>query len=492
MLKVLQPIDRVAIALILLLSLVIGLLVGGSQVCGTNCFFHSGPRVSDFTWQNRQIGAEDTAFILTFDRPMNEASVEQNLSIDPSLPGKISWAGNKIAYTLTAPAPYGTNYELELEGAKEQIGQQQGQTIEPFIGRFSSRDRAFAYIGVQGEERGRLIFYNWTKDKKKILTPAALVVMDFEFYPKGEKILFSAARNENEGQGLPDNQLYSVTTELSSNTSNKVNLIVDSKDYYNLQFDLSQNGEIIVVQRVSKKDPGDFGLWMIRDSKRPQPLNNPPGGDFLIAPDSKTLAMAQGEGIALMPLEPDAQPIDFLPKFGTIVNFSRDGRSAVMVNFNTDNPKLRYIKSLYLVNNQGLQKKLLDTDGSILDCQFDPNATTLYCLLTKLLEGEEYQEQPYLASIDLKTNKLTPILAFPKYQNITMSLASDGLGVLFDQVVAAGTSTKEDDFLRTDSGEAIARSNLWLTIPPSVTPSESSKADLEKLPLLGFHPQWSP
>lgn len=492
MLKFLEPIDRVAIALILLLSLVIGLLVGGSKVCGTNCFFHSGPRVRNFSWQDRQIGAEDTAFILTFDRPMNETSVEQNLSIEPSLPGKFSWAGNKLAYTLTAPAPYGTNYELELEEAREQIGQRQGQAIEDFVGRFSSRDRAFAYIGIEGEEKGRLILYNWTKDKKKILTPANLVVMDFKFYPKGEKILFASARRENESQSLPDNQLYSVTTELNSNTPNEVTLVLDSQDYHNLQFDLSQDGRIIVVQRVSKKDPGEFGLWMIRDRSKPQPLNNPPGGDFLIAPDSQTIAMAQGEGVALLPLEPQAQPIDFLPKFGTIVNFSKDGRSAAMVNFNTDNPKLRYIKSLYLVNNQGVEKKLLDTDGSILDCQFNPNATTLYCLLTKLLEGEEYQEQPYLAAIDLKTNKLTPILAFPKYQNITMSVASDGLGVLFDQVIAAGTSAKENDLLRTDSGEPIVGSNLWLTIPPTVTASESSKADLEKLPLLGFHPQWSP
>ncbi len=45
--------------------------------------------------------------VLTFDRPMDHASVEKNLVIDPPLPGKLSWAGRRLAYTLTSPIPYG-------------------------------------------------------------------------------------------------------------------------------------------------------------------------------------------------------------------------------------------------------------------------------------------------------------------------------------------------------------------------------------------------
>ncbi|NEZ57370.1 hypothetical protein DXZ20_17160, partial [Leptolyngbyaceae cyanobacterium CCMR0081] len=73
-----QPLDRLAQAMIALLALVIGgmVLFGGP----------AASKVRDFTWQNRQIGAEDTAFLLTFSRPMDHTSVEQNLTIEPPLP----------------------------------------------------------------------------------------------------------------------------------------------------------------------------------------------------------------------------------------------------------------------------------------------------------------------------------------------------------------------------------------------------------------------
>ena len=95
---------------------------------------------------------------------------------------------------------------------------------------------------------------------------------------------------------------------------------------------------------------------MLKDQGKPQPLNVR-GGEFLITPDSQTLAIAKGEGIALLPLKPGANPLDFLPKFGRVLSFSRDGRAAAMVNYNTDNAKLKYTRSLFYVNNQGIQKE---------------------------------------------------------------------------------------------------------------------------------------
>ncbi len=48
------------------------------------------PQVREFNLQNRQIGAEDTAFTLTFNRQIDRASVAKQLQIAPPLPGKIS------------------------------------------------------------------------------------------------------------------------------------------------------------------------------------------------------------------------------------------------------------------------------------------------------------------------------------------------------------------------------------------------------------------
>ncbi|HHP7229608.1 MAG TPA: hypothetical protein ACFCUY_01965 [Xenococcaceae cyanobacterium] len=487
----LQPIDSIAIALITFLSLIMGLLIWNSHSCSDRCWFEVQPQVEEFSWQNLLIGAEDKAFLMTFNRPMDRQSVEQNLAIEPPLPGKFSWAGNKLAYTLRVPAPYGETYRVFLQKARQRFAQETelGQEITPFFSQFQTRDRAFAYLGSEAEERGRLILYNWTQQQKTILTPENLTVFDFEPYPQGDRILFSAADKSSGIDGIRMLQLYTVTTGLNDSEPNsQLKLVLDNQEYQNNKFDLSQDGKTIVLQRLNRNNPQDFGLWVLQEDNSLQPLKNSTGGDFLVTPDSKTLAVAQGEGIALFPLQPEAEPLDFLPKFGRVVSFSADGMAAAMINYNTDNQDLKYTRSLFYVNNQGVQKELLNLAGSIIDCQFNPTATQLYCLLSELKPGDEYREQPYLAAIDLKTSETTPLLALPEYQDSRISIAPDGLGVLFDQVLTTDTLSS-NDITTTDSGETIVTSRLWLLIPPSET---APQHQVEQLPFIGFNPQWIP
>ncbi len=493
-LKLLQPIDKLAIILIIIFGFIMGILVGGEKFCQNNqCWFTPLPKVRDFNWQNQEIGSEDKAFILTFDRPMDHESVEKNLVIDPPLNGKFSWVGRRVAYTLDTPAPYGEKYKISLQDATEKFRDQKeiGKVMKPFKDEFKTRDRAFAYIGVKEEELGRLILYNWTQEKKVILTPSHLVVSSFKFYPKNKKILFTGATKGS--QDLQDPQLFTIDLpekiEEYSLDQNNLTLIVNNNDYKVLDFDLSPDGKIIVLQRLNRKKPDDFGLWILEEGQELTPLNDSQGGQFLIAPDSETLAMIKGEGLALLPLKNDTEVLDFLPNFGSILNFSPDGTSAVMIDFNTQNAELRYIRSLYWVNNQGVQKKLLDVNGSILGCQFNPNGKKLYCLLTRLLETEEYQEQPFLTEINLENSQVTPLLQLPKYQDIKFSIAPDGIGLLFDQVVTSN-NINSPDILRTNSGEIIVDGNLWLYVTEPIDPSIINKSQYSILPFNGIRPQW--
>ncbi len=480
----LQPIDKIAIALIILLTLVMVLLVSLGNACGNNCLFNTGARVSNFSWENKTIGGEDQAFLLTFNRPMDRTTVEKNLVVKPPLPGKISWSGLRLAYTLKTPAPYGETYQVSLTQARDKFaaGNKQGQIMQPFVEKFYTRDRALVYIGSQGEENGRLVLFNWTQQRKTILTPNNLIVFDFESYPKGDRLLFSAANKDSGVDGIRTLQLYTVTTGVDHDQTNnfqpQLKLVLDNQKYQNNKFDLSQDGQTIVVQRISPDNTSEFGLWAISENKPPEPLNNSPGGDFLITPDSQAVAVAQGEGIALLPLQPNAKPIDFLPKFGQVLSFSADGSGAAMINYNTDNPKLRYTRSLFYVNNQGIQKELLNIKGSIIDCQFNPTATSLYCLLTKPeIIGEEYLEKPYIAEIDLTTAKTTNLLSLSKYQDSKISIAPDGLSILFNQISSSDSETA---------------SSLWLLIPSSSNSSNSAVYHAEPLPFIGFNPQWLP
>ena len=494
-----EPIDKVCLSLMAILMLAIGLLLEANKICINNdCLFNNYPRVKEFSWQNRKIGASDTAFILTFERPMDRQSVEKNLVIEPPLPGRISWAGKRLVYTLNSPIPYGKDYRLSLQGAREKFRGKDnlGAVIETFVAEFHSRDRAFAYLGSEGEDTGKLILYNLSKQNKTILSPDNLAVVDFKFSPNGEYIVFSATAKDSGIEGLRNLQLYKVTTGLSSTNRmtkipGEIELILDNKDYQNNKFDLAgENGEKIIVQRINRENPADFDLWLVEAGNPPQRLNNQ-GGEFVITPDGKAIAIAQGEGIAIIPLEVEAKPLDFLPKYGRILTFSNNGVGAAMINYNTDNPQLRYTRSLVYVNNQGIEKELLNLKGSIIDCEFNPSGSNLYCLLTELIETEqEYRERPYFALIDINSAKAIPIVALPNYQDIELSIAPDGFGILFDQVITSNQQkTEVEEELITDSSESIVGSRLWLLTLPSL---QSPAPKLEELPIAGFNPQWSP
>ena len=484
--KLAQPIDKLAIALIVLFSLIMGLLIWGGTACKDECLFHAGAKVSSFSWDDKTIGGQDRAFILTFNRPMDRDSVEENLTISPPLPGKISWSGLRLAYTLDNPAPYGEAYQVTLAGAKERFPNQEqsGGEIQPFDAQFHSRDRALAYVGTEGEEAGRLILSNWTRSQKTVLTPPNLTVFDFKSDPQGNYLLFSAADSSQGIEGIGYLKLYKVaTTRLDSATEkgSTVELVLDNREYQNNKFDISQDGTTIVVQRLNRSNPEDYGLWKLVEGKSPQVFTNNQVGDFLITPDSQAVAVAQGEGIALLPLEDYAEPLDFLSRFGRVLDFTADGTGAAMINYNTDREDLKYTQSLYYVNSQGIEKELLNTEGSIQNCQFDPTAEHLYCWLTELSKKATYTEKPYLAQINLKTEKINTLVTIPKYQESQVSVAPDGLGILFERSLG-----------RVYSGIPGEKKNsIWLAIPAENL-ADTKNSSIEQLPLIGFHPQWLP
>jgi len=495
--KSIQSFDRIAITLIVGLTIAIVILLFQGD--------HSVPRVRSFTWQNKQIGVEHDRFVITFTRPMDHASVETNLQINPLLPGKFSWAGRRLVYTLISPPPYGTEYQLNIQKATDKYTNsgKAGAILQPFNAKFRTRDRAFAYIGVEGENSGQLMLVNLSASDPKpiVLTPPDLVVSDFKPYPKGDRILFLANDRNSQRQGTLQQKLYEVTTGININspdqqpvtqeTTGKLKLVLDNKDYQILKFDLSPDGETIVTQLVSRRNPGEFGIWTLQPNSPPKPLPGKPGGDFLITPDSKALAVTQGQGLAIVPLTGSQdQPLDFLPKYGTILSFSRDGLAAATVKFNQD-----FSRSLFLVNTQGTEKELQRINGSILNAKFDPTGQTLYCLFTKLVSSEQYQEQPYIVAINLKTGETKKLLEFsPNQRQVQMNLSPDGIALLFDQpLITPQPTSGMSDAVRTDDNAAIITSRLWLLPISSINTTEASTTPKpEELPITGVRPVWLP
>jgi len=587
----LQPLDKTAITVIILLSVAIVLML----LIGTKAL----PHVRNFSWQRQQVSADDVAFSLTFTQPMEPESVEKNLKIEPELTGRMSWAGRRMAYTLDVPAPYGETFEVSLRNAQPlnrrrrtaDAAEVDSVGFEPFLSEFRTRDRAFAYIGAEGEETGRLILFNLTQKEKAVLTPEDKIVLDFEPYPERDRILFSAVdKQPDDPDSIAGAKLYTVSTGLGDapqypwwqfwqqqesaavdQPAGEVIQVLGNQDYQNLKFDLSPNGERVVIQRVNNEKPSDYGPWILypdRPDDAPRKLKTEPGGDFLIAPDNVSLLFQQGQGTAVIDLlsEVDAVSeqtlLDFLPSYGLTLDVASDGSAAALVNFNQNDPEKRFTQSLFWVSNRGEEKPLLQTDGAIVDAIFSEDNEVLYCLVNRLskntpvedlaeeqesdrsedssegavdtnagsselienelieplteddsatdgsatgesiaaqsisdepssLEDEVYELTPYLTAVNVNTGEEQELLEMPPQPETNVSLAPDGLAILFDEVLVSNPQANA-----ADSDQRGPTHRLWLlplfdTVESRLS-GEPTALPPTELEIAGRQPVWLP
>ncbi len=498
----LSQLDRAALTLMgILMALTVILLAIGDR---------SAPYVREFSWANRPVGAEDNSFALRFSRSMDRPNVEAKIQVkpDPSnsqsvfqpisqvLPGKISWSGKKMLYTLNTPVPYGNSYELRVQDvtAASNDGKPIGKEITPFVQVFSTREKMFGYIGTEGADRGRLMIQRIpptleNKNLEKLPTPVAItppeyLVKDFRFTPGGEGVFFTALLAINGNELLSRQKIYRTPIQ-----NPEPKLVLDSNEYQNIRFELSNDGKILVVHRVGVKNPSDFGIWVI-DAQQGTTLQRiSQGGKFKITPDSASIAVSEGQGVALKPLVPGTDSTEFMAKYGQLLSFSANGVAAALEKYNDDSSR-----DLFLVTNQGVEKKLLNVKGEIQAAQFAADARTLYAITAEFPQGlsenedladtGKYSAQPYLVSIDLTTFKSKSLAKLPQQQDTALSLAPDGRSLLLDQVVTGGTTNQK--VLTATDGQPIERGMIWrlnLSQP---------KAKPELLPIAGYNPRWAP
>lgn len=474
-----HPLDRVAIATIVLLSLLIGGIIWSGN--------HTFPKVREFSWQDQQIGVEDTAFILTFNRAMDWQSVTDNLKIQPPLPGKFSWSGRRLAYTLNQPVPYGQSFQVTLDQATAATrgSSEESVKMQPFTGQFRSRDRALMYLGIDGEENGRLVLHNLTQNTHQILTPATLTVLDFKADLKRDRILFTAIDRSNANQDLFEQKLYTVPLS-PTEAQPSYQLLLENQDYQLLDFDITPNGEVLVVQQFSRRENEPVSLWEIKDSAPPRRLQHNADGQFLITPDGQTLVISQNQGVAMVPLYGDAKskPVDFWPKFDQILSFARDGSAALMAQNNPDSTR-----SLYLLSNQGQEQELLKVGGYLLDAEINPSTQTVYCLYTTFNRSQTASFDLHINAIALDTGKKQRLITIPKQSSGTLSLAPDGSALLYEEVTV--TDKPSQSVVRDAVGQTVSDSQVWL-YPLQETNTVSSKKKKPQKLLSGIQPLWLP
>lgn len=479
-----QRLDRVATVMILLLGIPLALLLYAGDT--------TRPKVRAFSWQDRLVGAEETAFILTFNRPMNWDRVAKSLTITPPLVGKYSASGRRFVYTLRQPIPYGQAFRLTVQGATDAAAghpEMSRRVMSPFASQFRSRDRAFVYIGVGGTEDGRLVLRNLTQQQTAVLTPKHWVVKNFKPYPEGDRILVGAVERRAEPLGAFEQKLYQVSTGLGAAPAGQTQLLLDNAEAQILKFDLAANGSTTVLQRYGRSKREPVGLWALDPSRNLRLLRQTAAGAFLVTPDGSAVAIAQNQGIAIVPIasEPELHGIDYLPQLGMALGFSRDASAATMAKFNPNGTR-----SLFLVTQQGVQKELLKTNGSILATAFDPSHRRIFCLYTQLFQSKNPQPTLHISAIRLHNLEIEHLVQRPSQASGHMSLAPDGSQLLFDAVEA--TEPSATNGLKDGVGQAITKSTLW-TVPLGSPPHAKTPKPIptpSALSLSGLQPHWLP
>ncbi|MDB9312067.1 Ig-like domain-containing protein [Spirulina sp. CS-785/01] len=472
-----SPFDVAAIASIGGLTLaLLGVLVVGDQ---------TRPKVVEFSGDNQPIGVEAESFTLRFNEAMDGETVAENLEISPPLSGKLSGGGRKFVYTLTDLPAYGTDYEVRLEEAQTEplSGQQTPETMEEFTGTVETRDRAFAYLGITGEEAGRLLLYNITEAKKIALTPPDLIVTQFAPYPEGDRVLFSAYEANQEAN---TQKLYTVTTGLNYQPDTdpqppgRIKRVLDAQNYRNFQFDLSQDGNLIVVQRANRQNQEDGGLWVIPKEGNPRSLGIS-ANTFQITPDSQNLAVTQPRGVSLIPLTPQGQQWEFFPDYEQIIALSEQpSQRMIVLKENED-----FSKSLFAINQRGESKELLTIGGDLLDCAFEPRqGELLYCLQLEALDQNRRSATPFLTLINTQTGNNFALVELTNDPDVRMSMAPDGRNLLFDQVMLEEDGASEEE---QASGE------VWLLpLPDFVRDRENAELIPPEEVTNGLDPKWIP
>lgn len=473
-----RTVGAIAIILILLIAVV---LLRGNQ---------SPLMVTQYSWRNTNIGAQTQALTMTFNHPIDPGEIKAGLTIDPPLAGKAIWQGRRWFYTLTDIPRYGTNYQLTLPLP----AMVRGQGRQDFTSLITSRARALVYIGVAGEERGRLILYNITnpqQPQKIILTPKDLTVRQFQIYPQGDRLVFTATDpTRRDGQ----QHIFTVTTGINNlNTQTKIlpgklEKLWEDQDYDNQRIALAANGEVLVIARENSQNPADAGLWVAPRGDSPRPLGIK-ADRFIVEPNGNFLAVAQDGGVGLIPLTPNAGAPQFLAAMEQALDFSADGKQLLL---SQQNPDFSHSLIIYDLQER-TNRKVLQGPYPLLSCRFDPRSQPrAYCLQADFIqrEGEPVQPEPYLAVVNLIDGQARPLLALPNYPEVDLTIAPDGLGLMFDQV-ATGPSLGSSDLL-TNSQRAIVDGRIWLLPLPGDLAAEIDTDPTPQELTAGFAPLWMP
>ncbi len=189
--------------------------------------------------ENGQVGVYGPVG-LQFDRPMDQASVEDRISFTPKTPGRFVWDQNSVWFYPDEPIDPVQGLSLSLRsGAKSSEGETLNSEIEWNI---SIRSTEILYL-VLAQDGGDLWRWSFTDQLGVALTDTGGKIIDFAPNYIGEAIAFAAENDEG------GSDLWATDRDGATHT-----LIVDCGSDYCSQPAWSTDGTLIAYARQARNE----------------------------------------------------------------------------------------------------------------------------------------------------------------------------------------------------------------------------------------------
>ena len=266
---------------------------------------------------------------IDFDRAMDRISVEARFSVEPAIPGEITWEGSTLFYHPLESWPIGQEISVRLEAGARST--RFLPVLNSLGWSFQVGEPRLAYLWPSGA-RADLYLLDLTDQKRRRLTETEAGVIDYSIGPEGSSIVYSAL-NEDGTSEIRLIDLASGADEplYGCDAASRCQRPVISPDGTLLAFERFEWETSAAGRRV----PGARQVWLLSLTDETDPIRVQPEEQVANSPDwspDGILTFYNDSLDAVAFFEPaGSQPINMVPNgLGFLGVWSPDGQFLIL------------------------------------------------------------------------------------------------------------------------------------------------------------------
>lgn len=304
----------------------LGLLVGLLVVA-----WIAAPKVTSYAPAPDTLHVPGMAHVtISFNRPMDQASVESRLAVDPAIPGRFTWEGSMLSFAPDQPWPAGGLVTVHLAAGARST--RSLPSLSSLTWSFKVSTPMVAYLWPAGSPAD-LYMRSQDGDETVRLTETAFGVYDYSITPDGAGVVYTTERSD----GGTEFHRLDLTTCVNHTVyvcpeGSRCRAGVESPDGAFLAFEQYER----VIEAASGAIPGPLAVMLLEvghgASAVPvseghitsMPSWSPQGRLAYYDHDLRAIVIAE------VPSEGDLAAVRYIPsELGAVGSFSPDGEFMV-------------------------------------------------------------------------------------------------------------------------------------------------------------------